>query len=114
MLDENEIDDKRHTKRYDIDMKPINWNSDKNIALKAERGICFEEVLVAISQGALLDVVEHPNAEKYPNQRTFIVRIRNYAYLIPFVETSEEIFLKTVIPSRSATKRYISKGKNDE
>ncbi len=95
-------------------MKPINWNSDKNVALKAERGISFEEVLVAISQGALLDVVEHPNEEKYPNQRIFIVRIRNYAYLIPFVETDGGIFLKTVIPSRSATKRYISKGKSDE
>jgi uncharacterized DUF497 family protein len=95
-------------------MKPINWNSDKNIALKAERGISFEEVLVAISQGALLDVVEHSNEEKYPNQRIFIIQIRNYAYLIPFVETDGEIFLKTVIPSRSATKKYISKGKSDE
>ena len=95
-------------------MKPINWNSAKNVALKTERGISFEEVLVAIAQGALLDVVEHPKGEKYPNQRIFIVRIRNYAYLIPFVETGEEIFLKTVIPSRSATKRYIPKGKSDE
>ncbi len=95
-------------------MKSINWNSEKNLVLKAERGICFDEVLVAISQGALLDVVEHPNKEKYPNQRIFIVRIRGYAFLVPFVETDEEIFLKTVIPSRSATKSYISKGKSDE
>lgn len=95
-------------------MKPINWNSDKNLALKTERGISFEEVLVAVSQGALLDVVEHPNKEKYPNQRIFIVRIRDYAFLVPFVETDREIFLKTLIPSRSATKRYISKGKSDE
>ena len=95
-------------------MKPLNWNSDKNLALKAERGISFEEVLVAISQGALLDVVEHPNKEKYPNQRIFIVRIRGYAFLVPFVETDGEIFLKTIIPSRSATKSYISKGKSDE
>ena len=95
-------------------MKPINWNSDKNMMLKAERGVSFEEVLVAISQGALLDVVEHPDREKYPNQRIFIVRIRDYAYLVPFVETDKEIFLKTVIPSRSATRRYISGGKNNE
>ncbi|ABK98574.1 BrnT family toxin [Pelobacter propionicus] len=95
-------------------MKPINWNSDKNVALKIERGVSFEEVLVAISQGALLDVVIHPNEEKYQNQRIFIVRIRGYAYLVPFVETDGEIFLKTVIPSRNATKRYISKGKNNE
>jgi hypothetical protein len=97
-----------------MDMKPINWNSDKNIALKAERGVSFEEVLVAISQGALLDVVEHSNNEKYQNQHIFIVRIRGYAYLVPFIETDEEIFLKTVIPSRSATKRYISKEKSNE
>ena len=95
-------------------MKPIKWNSDKNMLLKAERDVSFEEVLVAMSQGALLDVVEHPNKEKYQNQRIFIVRIRNYAYLVPFVERDDEIFLKTVIPSRSATKRYISKGKSNE
>ena len=99
---------------YDVDMKPINWNPDKNLALKTERGISFEEVLVAISQGAFLDVVEHPNKEKYPSQRIFIVRIRGYAYLVPFVETDGEIFLKTVIPSRSATKRYVSKEKSNE
>ncbi|MBT0651772.1 toxin [Geomobilimonas luticola] len=95
-------------------MKPINWNSDKNLALKTERGISFEEVLVAISQGALLDVVEHLNKEKYANQRIFIVRIRDYTFLVPFVETDGGIFLKTVIPSRSATKTYISKGKSNE
>ncbi|HBG07089.1 MAG TPA: toxin [Geobacter sp.] len=95
-------------------MKPIKWNSDKNMLLKADRDVSFEEVLVAISQGALLDVVEQPNKEKYQNQRIFIVRIRSYAYLVPFVETDEEIFLKTIIPSRSATKRYISKGKSNE
>lgn len=81
---------------------------------KAERGISFEEVLVAVSQGALLDVVEHPNMEKYPNQRIFIVKIRGYAFLVPFVETDGEIFLKIIIPSRSATRRYILKGKSDE
>lgn len=95
-------------------MNPINWNSDKNLALKTERGISFEEVLVAVSQGSLIDVVEHPNKEKYPNQRIFIVRIRGYVFLVPFVETDEEIFLKTIIPSRSATKKYITKGKSDE
>ena len=88
-------------------MKPTNWNTDKNLQLKAERGISFEEVLVAISQGGLLDVIEHPNKDKYPNQRIFIVRIRGYAFLVPFVETDEELFLKTIIPSRSATKSYL-------
>jgi len=95
-------------------MKPINWNPDKNMMLKAEHHVSFEEVLVAISQGALLDVVEHPNKEKYQDQRIFIVRIRGYAYLVPFVETEEEIILKTVFPSRSATKRHIPMGKSNE
>jgi uncharacterized DUF497 family protein len=88
-------------------MKPMNWNSDKNLQLKSERGISFEEVLVAISQGGILDIVEHPNKDKYPNQDILIVRIRGYAFLVPFVETHKEMFLKTIIPSRSATKRYL-------
>lgn len=95
-------------------MKPINWNSEKNIQLKTDRGVSFEEVLVAISHGALLDVVAHPNQERYPNQRIFIVRIRNYAFLVPFVETNDEIFLKTIIPSRNATRMYLSGEDKDE
>ena len=95
-------------------MKPINWNSDKNIRLKSERGVSFEEVLAAVSHGALLDVVDNPNKEQYPNQRMFIVRIRGYAYLVLFVETDEEIFLKTIIPSRNATRRYLTGGNNNE
>lgn len=93
-------------------MKSINWNSEKNMSLKTDRGVSFEEVLVSLSTGGLLDVVEHPNKEKYPNQRIFVIRIRGYAYLVPFVETEEEIFLKTIIPSRSATRRYIKEGKD--
>jgi len=95
-------------------MKPINWNSEKNIRLKSERGVSFEEVLAAISHGAILDVVEHPNKDQYPNQRMFIVRIRGYAYLVPFVETDEEVYLKTIIPSRSATRRYLKEESNNE
>lgn len=95
-------------------MKPINWNSEKNIRLKSERGVSFEEVLAAIAHGALLDVVEHKNREQYPNQRMFVVRIRGYAYLVPFVETNEEVFLKTIIPSRNATRRYLTGESNNE
>ncbi len=93
-------------------MKPVNWNSDKNMSLKSERGISFEETLVSISTGGLLDVVEHPNKERYPNQRIFVIHIRDYVYLVPFIETEKEIFLKTIIPSRSATKRYIKEAKS--
>ena len=92
-------------------MKPVNWNTTKNIRLKAERGVSFEEVLSAISHGGVLDVLDHPNPEHYPNQRLFILRIRGYAYLVPFVETDDEIFLKTIIPSRKATRKYLAKGK---
>jgi hypothetical protein len=95
-------------------MKPINWNSIKNVGLRIERGVSFEEVLAAMSHGALLDVVAHPNIERYPNQRIFIVRIRGYAYLVPFVETPQEIFLKTIIPSRNATRKYLDEGKKSE
>lgn len=80
------------------------------MSLKSERGVSFEEALVSISTGGLLDVVGHPNKEKYPNQQIFVLRIRGYAYIVPFVETDQEIFLKTIIPSRSATKRYIKRG----
>ena len=95
-------------------MKPINWSTEKNLQLKAERGISFEEVLVAMSQGAILDVVEHPNKDKYHNQHILVVRIRGYAFLVPFVETNEEIFLKTIIPSRSATRKYLPEENKNE
>jgi uncharacterized DUF497 family protein len=88
-------------------MKLINWNSEKNQQLLSERGISFEDALVLIQQGVLLDIVEHPNKDKYPNQRIFIIEIDSYAYLIPYVETDDEIFLKTIIPSRKATKIYL-------
>lgn len=88
-------------------MKPVNWNTEKNICLKAERGVSFEEVISAMSNGGLLDVLDHPNIEQYPNQRMFMVRIRDYAYLVPFVETKPEVFLKTIIPSRKATRTYL-------
>ena len=88
-------------------MKPINWNSTKNQQLISERGISFEDVVFYLQQGALLDDVEHPNIDKYPNQRVFVINIDDYAYLVPYVENRKEIFLKTVIPSRKATKIYI-------
>jgi len=87
--------------------KPIRWNEDKNRKLKEERGICFEDVVFKIEMGDVLDLLEHPNQGRYPGQRIFVVEINGYAYLVPFVETEDEIFLKTVIPSRKATKKYL-------
>jgi uncharacterized DUF497 family protein len=89
-------------------MKPVNWDIEKNTHLKVERGVSFEEVLAAVSHGGLLDVLDHPNVVQYPNQRMFVVRVRGYAYLVPFVENENEVFLKTIIPSRKATRRYLT------
>ena len=87
--------------------KIFNWNDEKNQQLIAERGVSFEDIVYYIQQDQLLDDLENPNQEKYPNQRIFIVEVESYAYLVPYVENDEEIFLKTIIPSRKATKLYI-------
>ncbi|HHJ39271.1 MAG: toxin [Methylothermaceae bacteria B42] len=88
-------------------MKNINWNTDKNWQLIEERGISFEDVVFYLQQGALMDDIKHPNEEKYPNQRIFVIDIDGYIYLVPYVENTEEIFLKTIIPSRKATRQYL-------
>jgi len=89
-------------------MPYFDWDFKKNELLIQEREISFEEVLIAIEGGYLLDIVEHSNKAKYPNQKVFIVQIEEYAYLVPFVEDKEKVFLKTIIPSRKATKKYIT------
>ncbi len=88
-------------------MKQINWNAEKNQTLMKERGISFEDIVFSIQQGDLLDDLCHPNRDKYPNQRLFVVNVEGYAHLVPYVENEEEIFLKTIIPSRKATKKYL-------
>ena len=93
-------------------MKVINWDPDKNQELIEDRGVSFEEVVFYLQQGALIDDIKHPNAKKYPNQQIFVLSIDDYVYLVPYVEDRKEIFLKTVIPSRKATKHYLEK--NDE
>lgn len=88
-------------------MKTIRWNLTKNQKLQSERGITFEVILDGIKEGHLLDDYEHPDKVRYANQRILVVKIENYAYLVTYVETELEIFLKTIIPSRKATKKYI-------
>ncbi len=88
-------------------MKYFSWNEEKNELLKHERGISFEEVVFYIDLGFLLDVLEHPNQEKYKGQKVFVVQMEDYVYLVPFIESENEIFLKTIIPSRKATKKYL-------
>ena len=88
-------------------MKSINWNTEKNLVLKESRGVCFEDVVFFIERGDILDDYLHPNQQEYPGQRIMIVGIGNYAYLVPYVENEKELFLKTIIPSRKATQKYI-------
>ena len=94
-------------------MKPFRWDTDKNETLKAGRGVSFESIVVAIEAGSLLDILAHPNQAKYPRQRVFVVACDNYVYLVPFVEEEDYFFLKTIIPSRKATRDYLSQGESD-
>jgi len=95
-------------------MKPFQWSADKNEVLQEERGVSFEAIVVAIDSGGLLDILAHPNPDKYPRQRVLVVELDGYAYLIPFVEESSFYFLKTIIPSRKATRDYLNSGADHE
>ena len=88
-------------------VKYFAWNADKNESLKKERNISFEDVVSRLEQGDLVATFEHPNQQRYPGQRIYVVNIGGYAYLVPFVESETEVFLKTVIPSRKATNTYL-------
>ena len=94
-------------------MKPFRWSPEKNEAVKAERGISLESIVVSIEAGGLLDILVHPNQAKYPRQRVLAVACDNYVYLVPFVEEEDYFFLKTVIPNRKATRDYLNQGETD-
>ena len=85
-------------------MKNFTFNNEKNLKLKKERNISFEKIINYIKNGYLLDVIENKN---YKNQKIFIIKIKNYVFLVPFVENENEIFLKTIFPSRKFTKIYL-------
>ena len=95
-------------------MKPFRWNHEKNEQLKVERGISFEEIVLSIEAEGLLDILKHTNRGKYPNQLMFVVVFYDYVYLVPFVEEADYYFLKTVIPSRKATRDYLGRGGANE
>jgi len=88
-------------------MKTIRWDEQKNEWLKQNRGLGFEQVAVLIEQGQVLEVVDHPDQRKYPKQKMAIVEIDGYACLVPYVDDENDVFLKTIIPSRKATKKYL-------
>ena len=91
-----------------IKNKSIRYSLEKNELLKEQRNVSFEDVILALESGKLLDDIEHPNKEKYPNQNIFIIliEIKDYVYLVPYVEDDTSIFLKTIIPSRQMNKKY--------
>ena len=88
-------------------MRYFTWSAEKNERLRRERGISFEEVVFHIERGDVLDLLEHPNQQRYPGQRIFVIAVDQYVYLVPFVESDNDVFLKTIIPSRKATRRYL-------
>ncbi|MDP2787996.1 MAG: toxin [Pseudomonadota bacterium] len=95
-------------------MKPFRWNHEKNESLKIERNISFEEMVLAIEADGLLDELCRPNPEKHPNQSVFVVALDGYVYLVPYVEEPDYYFLKTVIPSRKATRDYLPRSTQNE
>lgn len=103
-------DDKRHTGAYTRGVKPFRWNHEKNEQLKARRDISFEEIVLAIETGGMLDILQHPNRRKYAGQLVFVVGVEEYVYLVPYVEEPGFYFLKTIIPSRKATRDYLRAG----
>ena len=89
-------------------MTKFDWNNKKNEWLKHERNITFEDIIYHLTHDGLLDTISHPNQKEYPNQRIFIVNIEGYAHIVPFVENDNVIFMKTIIPSRKMTKKYLT------
>lgn len=94
-------------------MKPFRWPPDKNDLLKQARGVSFEEITVAVEAGGLLEIVSHQNPAKYPRQKIMAVEVAGYAFLVPFIEEEDHFFLKTIIPSRKATRDFIEKESDD-
>ncbi len=87
-------------------IKKVSWNHEKNLKLKQERGLSFEEMEVAILNGRVLEVIEHPNTEIYSHRKMYIIDWKSYAVIVPYVETETDIYLITAFHSRKATKKY--------
>ena len=89
-------------------MSDFDWSDEKNEVLEQTRGVCFEDVLIHIQNGDILDVIRHPNRERYPGQNIIVLNVEGYVWLVPYVKTRGVRFLKTIIPSRKATQEYLS------
>jgi len=90
----------------------FNWDDEKNETLKRTRGVSFEEIVIEIEDGNIVDVLAHPNEQKYPNQQVYLVSHHDYVFVVPFVRdtTNDQIVLKTIYPSRKYTKRHLRGG----
>lgn len=92
--------------KYEI--KQYQFSAEKNQRLINERGISFEEIITALNNEKLLDVLEHSNSARYPHQKIYVIDMNGYAYLVPYVKKDEQtVFLKTIFPSRKFTKLYL-------
>jgi uncharacterized DUF497 family protein len=89
-------------------MSRFDWNDEKNEVLEKTRGVCFEDVVVFIQNGHVLDVIRHPDRDKYAGQNIIVLDVEGYVYLVPYIKTKGIRFLKTIIPSRKATREYLS------
>lgn len=85
----------------------FDWSNDKDAELRATRGIGFQDIVFHVERGDVLAVADHPNTEKYPNQKILYVRVGDYVYIVPYIEADDGKFLKTIIPSRKATKQFL-------
>ncbi len=84
----------------------FNWDREKNKTLRRERNVCFEDVVALIEEGKVLEIIRHPNTERYPHQKIYLVLLNGYVHMVPYVRTENEIFLKTIIPSRKMHRLY--------
>jgi uncharacterized DUF497 family protein len=91
-------------------VKPFQWDEQKNEWLKKIRGVSFEDVVTASTEGKIVETMDHPNQKRYPNQQVLIIIINEYIHMVPFVEDEEKYFLKTIIPSRKMMKKYMTGG----
>jgi uncharacterized DUF497 family protein len=85
----------------------FDFNAEKNKKLLKIRGVCFEHIVSLINEGHVLDVIIPPNQERYPSQNMYVIDVDGYCYLVTYIQNKKEIFLKTIIPSRKATKQYL-------
>lgn len=99
--------DNVHIFCYSLLMKPIRFDNEKDISIKKKRDVGFRDIVNAIQNNQVLDIIKNPNRKQYSRQKMFIIKLHNYIYVVPFVENDKEIFLKTVFPSRKYTKKYL-------